>query len=386
MLFTSASLTAVALLPVAASANPFTVLHQFHNGGKVSRAGLVNIGTRLFGTTMAGGAGQTGRVFNVSINGGNAEATVHDFAADGSDGQDPQAALTKVGQFLYGTAQQGGNGAGVLFKVHPNGLGYTVVHTFTGCCGDGANPSANLIYANGFIYGTTQVGGTGYAGTIFEVHTTNDSYSVLYSFGGGADGQVVNGGLIKIGDYLYGTTRDGGTPGYGTVFKIKTDGTGKLTLHPFTGGTTDGANPYSAMVSFAGALYGTTYTGGQYGFGTVFKVDTASGSGYALLHSFGGVGDGKTSQGGLLPVYTNAGTPGLLYGTTTSGGSAGIGTVYKINASGTETVVHSFTGNQGASPASELINVIDGNGHNQLYGTAYNGGLYGYGTVFRFTP
>jgi uncharacterized repeat protein (TIGR03803 family) len=388
MLIVGAS--AALLLPTGASASAFTVLHKFNTGGQDSQTGLVNVGTHLYGTTTAGGAGQTGRVFKVSINGGNVEGVIHDFAANGSDGQNPQGALIKVGQYFYGTAHQGGNClCGVLFKVHTNGTGYTILHYFGSDASDGYAPSGNLFYAGGFIYGTTQGGGAaGGWGTLFKLDVGTDTYSVFYSFAGGADGQLPYGGLIKVGSRLYGTTRDGGTSGqgYGTVFKIKSDGTAKQTLHVFAGPPSDGWSPLGQLVSFAGALYGTTFAGGQNSSGTVFKVDTANGSGYALLYSFGAAGDGAIPESALLPVYTVAGTPGLLYGTTANGGAFGIGTIYSVDASGNEAVVHSFAGNQGASPAAELINVVDGNGNNQLYGTAYNGGQYGYGTVFQYTP
>ena len=155
-------------------------------------------------------------------------------------------------------------------------------------------------------------------------------------------------------------------------------------LHSFAGGTADGANPYAGLLNVNGTLYGTTQNGGAYNGGTVFSI-TPSGT-ETLLHSFGGSGDGTDPMAGLINVN------GTLYGTTHNGGTVnsacpnGCGIVFAIITSGTETVVHRFTGSpgDGAHPASELLNV-----NGTLYGTTLAGGpsscrpdSNGCGTVF----
>src|SRR5207247_1753107 len=131
-----------------------------------------------------------------------------------------------------------------------------------------------------------------------------------------------------------------GTNGYGTIYKINTDGTGFTVLHSFTGSAStndlDGANPYSAVILISNVLYGTTAGGGLYGGGTVFKINT-NGSNFTVLHNFGGLTNGSSPQCALI-VSNN-----VLYGTTSWGGiynnypygnSVGGGTVFKINTDG----------------------------------------------------
>jgi uncharacterized repeat protein (TIGR03803 family) len=176
---------------------------------------------------------------------------------------------------LYGTAYVGGDptcGCGTVFKLDPSGNA-TVLHAFTEGT-DGGLPQAGLIRdAAGNLYGTTQIGGSSNAGTVFKVDTAGNE-TVLYSFTGGADGGSPLGGVSRdAAGNLYGTTQLGGSPQLqaGTVFKLDTSG--KLTaLHTFTGGA-DGSNPFAGVIrDSAGNLYGTTAGGGDSGFGTVFKI------------------------------------------------------------------------------------------------------------------
>ena len=150
-------------------------------------------------------------------------------------------------------------------------------------------------------------------------------------------------------------------------------------LHSFSGGT-DGAYPQAGLVmDKAGNLYGTTFNGGSSGCGTVFKVDTTGNE--TVLHSFTNCftnSDGGEPYAGL--VRDKAGN---LYGTTVIGGSSGSGTVFKVDTTGKETVLYSFTNSDvAAEPYAGLIRDKAGN----LYGTTYTGGSHGYGTVFKLIP
>ena len=170
---------------------------------------------------------------------------------------------------------------------------------------------------------------------------------------------------------LYGTTPDGGTSGYGTVFKL--DGSGGLTtLHSFD--YSDGFNPSTSLIlDAAGNLYGTTASGGSNGYGTVFKLDSSGG--LTTLHGFS-YSDGAGPQG---PLIFDA--SGNLYGTTHGGGyggDTGLGTVFKLDASGNLTTLHKFDLSDGGYPTASLV--FDGSGN--LYGTTSVGSL-GYGTVFK---
>ncbi len=197
---------------------------------------------------------------------------------------------------------------------------------------------------------------------------------VLYSFSGGTDGANPTAGLVRdTAGNLYGIT-DGvydGRSDVGTVFKLDSDGT-ETVLHVFTGDP-DGAHPYGGMVEdAAGNLYGTTRFGGNFKRGTVFKVDLAGNE--TILYSFTGGIDGANPTGGLL-----LDPEGNLYGTTTEYGTSGLGNVFKLDTTGTQTVLHSFTGPDGNYPNAFLIRDSAGN----LYGTTINGGVSGFGTVFK---
>jgi len=238
--------------------------------------------------------------------------------------------------------------------------------------GDGSNPRGALIMdAMGNLYGTTCYGGPSDYGTVFKL-TANGTETVLYAFGAQTnDGAGSQAGLLadKYGN-LYGTTWGGGTYGSGTVFKLSASGT-ETVLYSFTGGN-DGGNPDGQLIEdTAGNLYSTTQYGGKFancpvtGCGTVFRL--APDGVETVLHAFaGGTNDGATPEAGLL-----ADTAGNLYSTTWGGGAHGSGTVFKVSPSGTESVLYSFTGGSGGGyPFAEVI--IDSTGN--IYGTTGFGG------------
>src|SRR5271157_830687 len=231
----------------------------------------------------------------------------------------------------------------------------SVLHSFPGSP-DGANPYAGLVRdAQGNLYGTTVNGGAQAKGTVFKVDATGNE-TVLYSFtGAGGDGASPTGLLVRDAQgNLYGTTVFGGASGKGTVFKV--DATGNETvLYSVTGAGGDGANPEAGVVQDAqGNLYGTTAYGGAgncsngsfYGCGAVFKVDTTGNE--TVLYSFTGTGGDGAEPAGLVRDGQ-----GNLYGTTSAGGDlacrapAGCGTVFKVDTTGNETVLYSFTGTGG---------------------------------------
>jgi len=186
-------------------------------------------------------------------------------------------------------------------------------------------------------------------------------------------------GLIKLGGTLYGTTGEGGTyscaysKGFGTVFSVTPSGV-EAVLHSF-GGAGDGTFPWAALINVGGTLYGTTRDGGANNNGTVFSV-TPQGV-EKVLYSFAGGSDGANPEASLIRVGD------AFYGTTGYGGSSGNGTVFKVTRKGVETVLHSFgaQAGDGANPWSGLLDV-DG----VFYGTTENGGANGFGTVFMLTP
>src|SRR6516225_9960806 len=197
---------------------------------------------------------------------------------------------------------------------------------------------------------------------------------VIYSFAGGSDGADPLAGLVRdAAGNLYGTTYAGGDYGSGTVFRLDTTGK-EAVLYSFSGGP-DGGYPYAGLIlDAAGNLYGTADAGGAHNYGVVFEVPAGGAEG--VLYSFTGTGgDGADPLAGLVRDAA-----GNLYGTTASGGASGLGTVFKVSAGGAETVLHSFTGgSDGEYPYASVIRDAAGN----LYGTTYAGGASGLGTVFK---
>src|SRR6266852_5806774 len=285
----------------------------------------------------------------------------------------------------------------------------TVLYSFTGTNGDGAQPTAGLIMDSaGHLYGTTQFGGVTSCfsdrtppgcGTVFKLDRSGNE-TVLHSFTG-TNGDGANPAASLIMDSagnLYGTTQFGGvtccssgyfvSPGCGTVFKLDPSGH-ETVLYSFTLTNGDGAQPVAGLImDSAGNLYGTTPYGGVTsssclvfvtgppippGCGTVFKLDPSGHE--TLLHSFTGTnGDGAQPVAGLIMD-----SAGNLYGTV----AASAGTVFRLEPSGHETVLHSFTGSpDGEDPVAGVIMDSAGN----LYGTTYGGGSAGDGTVFRLEP
>ncbi len=249
-------------------------------------------------------------------------------------------------------------------------LDYASLYSF-GLHADGRTPESSLIDVNGTLYGTTYGGGAyGYYGTVFSI-SVSGAENVLHSFGGGSDGANPIAGLIDVKGTLYGTTENGGAYSSGTVFRITTAGREKV-LHSFGRTLSDGANPIAGLIAVNGKLYGTTYEGGLYNNGTVFKINQRGKE--HVMHSFGYGYDGANPLASL--VYVN----NRFYGTTIFGGTSMSGALFSITMLGKEKVVHDF-GNlvDGAYPGAGLIDVND-----KLYGTTESGGAHKLGTVFNF--
>jgi uncharacterized repeat protein (TIGR03803 family) len=262
-----------------------------------------------------------------------------------------------------------------VFKLDATGK-ETMLHRFTGSP-DGLNPVGTLVRdTKGNFYGTTSGGGdlSCDCGTVFRIDAAGKE-TVLHRFTGGADGANPLSGVIRdAAGNLFGTTTLGGASGYGTVFKVDNIGM-ETVLHSFTGGA-DGMYPYAGLVPNGVDLYGTTNLGGAFNYGTVFKLDKTGTE--TVLHTFTNGADGGQPVAGLIRDAT-----GNLYGTTYSGGASNNGTVFKLDTTGKETVLHSFTGGwNGFGPFGGVVRDAAGN----LYGTTNYGGALGHGTVYKITP
>jgi uncharacterized repeat protein (TIGR03803 family) len=411
---------------VPPAAPSYTVLYSFNPDNGIDGSGpngvIRDTAGNLYGTTFGGGSGACtsgtiiigcGTAFKLSPTG--TQTVLYNFTGGAYF---PAAGLIQdaVGN-LYGTTEFGGlqsnpsclqfsstsGGCGVVFKLTPSGTA-TGLYSFTGGA-DGANPLAGLIRdAAGNLYGTTYLGGSATnpgcgpsigCGVVFKLSPAG-AETVLHSFTDGADGGLPTAGLIlDAAGNLYGTASFGGGSGYGVVFKVSSCGSRFKVLYSFTGGA-DGGFPTAGLIQDpAGNLYGTTFGGGAKSSacipyvsnlsrtcGVVFKLSPTGAE--TVLHTFAGGADGGNPAAGLVRDAA-----GNLYGTTLVGGpessacgTLGCGTVFKLTPSGTETVLHSFTGADGANTSAGLI--LDA--ASILYGTTNGGGAYRGGVVFRLTP
>jgi uncharacterized repeat protein (TIGR03803 family) len=292
-------------------------------------------------------------------------------------GANPYAPLARdSADNLYGTTNQGGQAdVGLVFKLSSSGK-ETTLHSFLGG-NDGANPYSGVLLADGNLYGTTYQGGASNAGIVYEI-SPSGTERVLYSFTGGADGGNPYAGVIAdSAGNLYGTTYKGGAFGYGTVYKLTPAGQ-ETVLYSFSGGA-DGANPYAGVIwDPSGNLYGTALYGGvttcTYGCGVVYKLSPTGQQ--TVLYSFSSQNHGA----GWPYAGVIRDSAGNLYGTASGGGEKNGGEVYEISAAGTYSVLYSFFINGGpAVPKGGLVRDSSGN----LYGTTEQYNLTGLGAVYK---
>lgn len=407
----------------SAQAQTYTVLHNFTGGadGGTPTSTLVMDGAgNLYGTTYNGGnTGSScdhscGTVFKMKPSGqGWVLTPLYQFTG-GSDGANPEAGVTfGPNGSLYGTTLQGGTpcssgsvyGCGTVFNLRPQAHACssalcpwmeTVLYRFAGGSNDGALPLAQVTFdQSGNLYGTTYEGGNytsncyygdDYCGAVFELTPSNGVWteSVPWLFTGGNDGGVPEAGLtLDAAGNLYGTTFEGGVGGGGVVFQLTPYGSGWInnTLYPFSCGNGGSELRSTPIFDPAGNLYATTDYGCYYGWdGTVFEL-TPTGSGWALTELY--VLMGSNSIGPMSGLTSDS--AGNLYGTSAASGNTEGGLVYELSPSSNGwiyTPLHQFYGSDGYYPFGGVTLDAQGN----LYGTASNGGAYGYGVVWEITP
>jgi uncharacterized repeat protein (TIGR03803 family) len=385
--------TLCSFFPNPVRGQPAVTLHEFsstpgqfsgpNTGGAYPFRYLLLAGDTLYGTCGYGSQAGGGNVFKISTD-GTGFTVVHDFLGYKSgDGLGPSCSLVLSDNTLYGTTLNGGLTFpvvfGTAFSVNTDGSGLTILHAFDHT--DGA-PRGGVVLSGNTLYGTTYK-------SIFSVNTDGSDYALLHTATGtdGFDPQ----GLMLSGNVLYGTTYDGGTCSNGTVYAMTIDGSSYTLLHSFSATSgpepmtnADGVNPSVGVISSGDTLYGTATFGGIFGAGTVFSIKT-DGSGFKVLHSFDNTNNGAPfnlvlvggtlygaaslgfSQGGILFSMNTDGsgftvlcstslgfgagglvvTNNTIYGTTYYGGIADAGTIFKfpllpqltIRASGTNAVL-----------------------------------------------
>jgi uncharacterized repeat protein (TIGR03803 family) len=284
-------------------------------------------GATLYGSSYFGGTNGFGEIFAINTN-GTGYTDLYSFPSNPDGvGQEPAAGLSVAGGVLFGTTQYGGGvDDGVVFAVSTNGTGFSDQYSFSAdnndyrINGDGGGPLAKVIFANGWLYGTTEAGGDNGDGVVFSVATNQPgSFALLHYFssflsnGTNYDGAFPFAGLLLAGNTLYGTTTFGGVYGNGSIFAVSTNGNSFTNLYSFTGGL-DGASPMGELIISGSTLYGTATGGGASGDGVIYSIST-NGTGFQTLYSFTGGYDGSTPKGAL----TLGGN--VLYGATTTGGA-----------------------------------------------------------------
>lgn len=307
----------------------------------------------------------------------------------GSDGANPYGNLILSSNRLYGTAAFGGSaGQGTVFAINIDGTGFTNLYTFTNGT-DGAIPSAGLVLSGNTLYGTALQGGTSGKGTIFAINIDGTGFTNLHTFKG-SDGANPEAGLLLAGNTLFGMAMFGGNAGHGTVFALNLNGTSFTNLYNFTASSynaavfsqtnSDGYYPSGGLILSSNTLYGTASSGGYFGNGTVFALYT-NGTGFTNLHSFSA---GGINNEGAYPYDTLTLSGSTLYGTTANGGTAGNGTIFALSTDGAGftnlhnfSVLNNYTNADGANPQAGLV--VSGR---TLYGVGYNGGSEGYGMIF----
>lgn len=404
------------LIPPAAGQSSWTenVIYAFSgapDGATPSSGLLVGADGAVYGVTGLGGAHGNGAVFKLTppATGQTAwtETVLYSFNG-GNDGQSPYGTLVVDGNgVLYGSTVAGGSGnSGTVFSLTPPPAGGTawtedVLYAFQGQT-DGASPSNGLLLDNtGAIYGMTSVGGQSGAGTVFRLTPPATAGSpwpktILYSFRGQPDGFFPNGGLVRDGNgVLYGTTNGAGSGGWGTVFSLTPPSAGQSTwleavLYNFTGGLDGGSPDYTPVLSPDGTLYGTSNAGGTTSSGTVYAL-TPPAKGQtawteAALASF-------TGPNGANPVGLTLDASGALVGTAFDGGlktGNGGGNIFMLtppkpgDTAWTQTLLRQFRafGPDAANPFGALLKSKSG----QYYGTTNIGGTYNYGAIYELAP
>ena len=412
----TAAIAIVSALIVVATpvvqAQTYSVIYNFPGraGGAFPEAGLtIDARGSLYGTTAGGGTGNgNGTVFKLTQKlSGWVSTPLYAFAG-GNDGFSPQSGVVfGPNGSLYGTTTAGGVGCGswgcgTVFNLRPPATACkaalcpwaeTVLYRFEGG-NDGATPaSGDVVFdQEGSLYGTTTFGGTGNnctgtgCGAVYKLTPSGSGWTecVIYSFSGGA---YPNGVIFdNAADLLYGTTSSGNMYD-GEIFQLTPSGcssTERL-LYGFDDGTDGGFPEGGVIFDPAGNLYGTTSDGGPGHGGTVFELIKHNNGGFSFSLIYGFTASQQFQfQGPFGSLVMDA--AGNLYGTTYEEGLYGEGTVFELmlnaDSSWTYKDLHDFDGSDGANPVGNVI--LDANGN--IYGTASEGGRYGSGVAWEITP
>jgi uncharacterized repeat protein (TIGR03803 family) len=362
-----------------------TILHSFNSAdGLYPSDSLVYQNGVFYGITTDGGINENGVLYEFDLSSGILTA-LHSFTGLGTDGAYPYGSPVYQDGILYGTTYAGGleyNGSLYSYDLSLNS--YTSLYSFTDTIGvDGASPISAVVYQNGILYGTTSRGGSsiGEGGTLFAFDLSSGILTTLHFFAGigGEEGSFANSSVVYQDGILYGTTRYGGfDTDSGTLFAFDLTSGILTTLHFLTGVGTNGSYPDASVIYQNGLLYGTTSEGGLNNGGTLFSYDLSSNT-FTSLFFFS-----ENGTDGFAPSSSVLYHDGTLYGTCSyKTDFFGFGTLFAYNlSSGILTTLHSFAGTptDGLYPYGSVIYL-----NGLLYGTTSEGGSFGdYGTIYSF--
>jgi len=351
----------------------YTVLKGLQSSvdGGFPKAGMSKeINGKFYGVTEFGGANGFGTIFSVEESGNFNK--LHDFNYS-SDGANPQSSLTINGSVLVGvTATGGANNFGTIIEFDSE-QEVQKLHDFSLPLG-GAAPEGLIARENTF-YGITSTGGVYNTGTYYNIEL-NGQRTKLHDFDPEMEGQNPNGDLFwyEEDNLFYGSAKFGGLLESGSIFTLTESG--ELTvLHFFEGGA-QGEFPYASPVLHSnGKIYGTTISGGDFGDGVLYSIDSEGN--YEVLFSFFGFFDGASCESQLVETED-----GMLYGLCSEGGSLNSGSLFQFNPeTNTLSILHNFnSASDGSFPKGKLLLHSDG----KLYGTTQQG-INGGGSIFRYS-
>jgi len=348
----------------------------------------------LIGTTLFGGANSNGDIFSSTLTGHI--TTLYSFSALGlggtnADGATPQGGVINYGGNYYGTTQSGGTGGfGDIYEYNTTSHSVTDLYNFL----TSSSPTGELaVDKNGVLYGTTSTGGTFGTGSVFSYATSTSSFTELYDLGTGVnDGLYPDAGVAVVNNTngsttVYGTTNSGGTGSLGQVYSYNTV-TGYQDVYDFGNIVNDGSGPSGGLViDGAGNIFGTTNGGGAYSGGTVFEISNTDT--YSQLYSMNDVGAGGTGTDGYSPVGTLVDMNGTLLGVNEAGSINGVGDIYTLtptyNPLSPYNYADIFSFNGGSNGGTPLTGLTALNSY-AFAGTNAGGGDNGAGVLFVITP
>lgn len=356
----------------------FHLLKQFNSRALPSpSAGFIkgNDG-KLYGNFQSGGRDNGGYIIRLEPD-GSGLTMLYEYKQSSGSWPFGNLMQAKNGN-LYGMTYSGGaHNGGTVFKISPDGSGHTVLYNFNSESGTG--PLGGVLQANdGKLYGVTQNEGFFSAGSIFSMNPDGSDFTVVFYFNNSSpinSGYHSRGSLIQGADgFLYGSLFQGGAGGKGTIFKIRTDGTGFKVLFNFSGNTVTGGNPASTLLLGSdGKIYGMTQTGGLNNLGIIFSI-AIDGSNFTKLLDFDGQVKGASPAGQLTE-----GTNGILYGMTNRGGLNDLGTIFSISKNGTGFHKMADLKSDAASP---VFGPLTESTPGVFFGMTYKGGSINGGAIF----